>query len=278
MTFISQTCNHLPFLSKNKKKIKLPPKLEDYNVVKVLQECKHTKILLCKDLNGKTVVLKKLNPTVRSDLIESEIAAGKNLKHANIVKMVTHFEEGDSIYLVLEYIQGLDLFEYLHQNSFKPLRENEVKHIFKQIIKTTMYIHKKGFVHRDLKLENIMLSANHKVKIIDFGLSATASCGSQFDTFLGSIEYASPEILAKDSYNGCKSETWSLGVLLYALLFGQFPFSATDRSNHFRVNISFPKESIVSEDARDLILHMLVVNQDKRFGIKQVSKHKWIKQ
>jgi len=252
--------------------------LEEYKVERILQDGKFSQIYLATHKDGTQVVIKKIDSTlIREELIRNEITAGLRLRHNGIGKLIRNFEENGFVYLVLEYIQGVDLFEYLQLNEFKPLKELEAKKIFIQIVEITEFIHKKGIVHRDLKLENVMLKANHKVKIIDFGLCAIAPCDSMLDSFLGSVEYACPEILDRRPYNGCKAEVWSLGVMLFALLYGQFPFSTYDRERKFRVELTFPPESSVSAAAKDLVMSMLQVDPELRANLKQVSKHKWLR-
>jgi len=278
MNFITSQLQRLP-LGQNKKKATTAGS-ERYKFEKMIQDGKFSKIYTAKDLEtGTMVVVKKLDEMlVRTELIENEIAAGQKLRHTNIAKLLNHFEERGHIYLIIEHIPGVDLFEFLQLSEFKPIKESESRKIFAQIVEATEYIHKKGFVHRDLKLENVMLKANHKIKVIDFGLCAHASCDSMLENFLGSVEYACPEILERKPYQGCKAEVWSLGVLLFALLFGQFPFSTYDRERKFNVELTFPNESLVSTSAKDLVSHMLTVDAEKRYSLKDVLKHKWLKQ
>jgi len=270
---------NLPVPSFLKKKNRESVGSENFKIERVLQDGKHSQILLSKNKEGEIVILKKLNTKyIREELIDNEIAAGKALsRHCGIAKLNSHFLEGDFVFLVLEYVPGVDLFDYLQMHGFKSLRELEAKIIFKQIVSTTLYIHKKGFVHRDLKLENVMLMKNSKIKIIDFGLCANSDCNSTLNSFLGSVEYACPEILARRPYHACKAEVWSLGVLLFALLHGQFPFSAFDREKKFEFDLCFPVEVTISTIAKDLISNMLIVNSEKRYTMKDVANHPWLK-
>jgi len=285
MNFLTNTWQRIrsPLLLNSKKKSSSANSassahFEDYKTDKVIQDGKFSQIYLARDKDGSQVVIKKIDTTlIRAELIQNEIEAGLKLKHNGIGRLIRHFEENGFIFLILEYIQGVDLFEYLQLNDFRALKEHEAKKIFQQIVEITEFIHKKGIVHRDLKLENVMLKANHKVKIIDFGLCAQAPCDSMLDSFLGSVEYACPEILDRRPYNGCKAEVWSLGVMLFALLYGQFPFSTYDRERKFRVELTFPADSTVSSTAKDLVTSMLQVDPEMRFNLKEVSKHKWLR-
>jgi len=272
-------CQQFPkqLLGKRKNK-NLEPFGIHYKLERILQDGKNTQILLVREKKTqKLVVLKKIDMgAVRSELIDNEISAGLHLRHSGIVKLLNNFEEGGYVHLVLEYIQGMDLFEFLEMRQFQPIKESLVKDLFRQIATIVNYFHKKGFVHRDLKLENIMLLPSQKVKIIDFGLCAHAPCNSTLDSYVGSVEYASPEVLERKPYNACKAEVWSLGVLLFALLYGQFPFSSFDRENKFRVELCFPFDLKISSLVKDLILHILVPNPENRFDLKDVLAHPWL--
>jgi len=223
------------------------------------------------------VVIKKMNKSLLKQwVISTEINAGKKLKHTGIAKFFGNFEEDGFAFLVFEYVEGLDLFDYLELCSFQPLPEKRVRNIFRQIIDVVSFIHKKGFVHRDLKLENIMLMKDDTIKIIDFGLSAEVPCTQIGNAFVGSIEYVCPEIIQRIAYVNCKSEAFSLGVILFALLFGQFPFSTEDRHQD-KCALLFPEDIEVSKEVKDLLTNMLVLNPSKRYTVEDSRKHKWLK-
>jgi len=136
---------NLPVPSFLKKKNRELVGSECFKIERVLQDGKHSQILLAKNKDGEIVILKKLDTKyIREELIDNEIAAGKALsRHCGIAKLNSHFLEGDFVFLVLEYVPGVDLFDYLQMNGFKSLRELEAKIIFQQIVSTTLYIHKK---------------------------------------------------------------------------------------------------------------------------------------
>jgi len=252
----------------------------DFKIEKILRECEHTQISLASwksKPNKAKVVIKRMDQTkLKSWVITNEINAGKKLKHPGIAKFYGYFEESGHTYLIFEYVEGMDLFDYLEQSDFSPIPEDRTRKLFKQIVEIVFFIHKKGFVHRDLKLENIMLMPEDKIKLIDFGLSAELSCSLTGKAFLGSIEYVCPEIIKRQSYNGCKSEVFSLGVILYALLFGQFPFSTGDRELD-DCQINFPSDVEVSQEVKDLLSNMLEFDPHLRYTIEDVLKHNWLK-
>lgn len=176
--------------------------------------------------NEPVFVIKKVDKEKASDtLIANEIQAGKLLtKHDGIPKFVECYHDSRYCYLVFEYFDGINLYTYLEQRSFRPIREKSVRRIFRQLLGCLIYSHEQKVFHRDLKLENVLYNAKKKeAKLIDFGLCAITKngCGDLCNNWCGSPDYVCPEILLQKEYSGCKSDVWSLGVILYILLFGQ---------------------------------------------------------
>jgi len=146
-------------------------------------------------------------------------------QHMNIVKLLDLFENSDHYYIVLEYMAGKDLFDYIQKRNFV-LNEDRVKQIGIQIIQAVRYLHEFGIVHRDLKLENIMMSDTSnlaKPKIVDFGLAKIIGPSETADEPFGTLGYVAPEVLKKKPYT-FSCDVWSIGCILYALLSGSLPF------------------------------------------------------
>jgi len=252
----------------------------DFDVERVLQKGEKNEVLLVKNRKhtplGRLVLKKLNNQTNKKNFISNEILAGTKLKHTGIVKMIHHWTEMDFTFLLFEHIDGKDLYDFLAENDFEPVVERDTRELFRQLIKSVKYCHKKGFIHGDLKLENIMIAKNNKIKLIDFGFCTPSSdCHSNLTSFQGSLEYLAPEVLQRKPYSGCKSEVWSLGIILFTLLFGEFPFSEADRNQDFiGVALVFPCSS-VSQHAKDLVTSMLSMEPSERPDLEDLLKHSW---
>ena len=195
--------------------------------------------------------------------------------HPNIILVVEIFENKDSYFTVMEYCEGGELFNYIVKNH--RLSNDESAFFYYQLINGLEYLHTLGIVHRDLKPENLLLTKEHLLKIIDFGLSnyfekdqmnlLTTPCGSPC--------YASPEMVSGKKYNGFKIDIWSTGIILYAMLCGYLPFEDKDNDILFEkileCKINLP--IFISENARDLIEKILVIDPDRRISIPEIKKH-----
>ena len=157
--------------------------------------------------------------------IKKEIEVMKMSKHPNVVKLIDIFESADNFYLVLEYMGGGDLFDYLKVRKFR-LTEDRAREIILQLIQAVQFLHSFGVVHRDIKLENVMMSDvtdNAIPKLADFGLAKIVGPSEKADEPFGTLGYAAPEVLKKEPY-GPACDLWSLGCISHALLCGALPF------------------------------------------------------
>jgi len=262
--------------------------LADFKIEKLYKRSRYNEIFLATTKSGKKVILKKIDKTKTKALfLQNEVKAATliNNKHINIVKFYGHFSEGDYKYLVLEFLQGNDLFEVLELHKFCPLTEKYAKKLFRQLVKTVQFLHKKGIVHRDIKLENIILLDNmRKIKLIDFGLCAVAESSMEkpMETWCGSPDYVCPEIMSHSPYIGWRADVWALGTVLFSLLFAELPFSLEERltalsNNKEHPTLSIPSEIHVSDEAKQLVRLLLSVDPMKRPKIKQILNHPWLK-
>lgn len=156
--------------------------------------------------------------------VRREIQLLKQMDHPYIIKLHDSFENSKQIHLVMEYIGKQSLHGFLKAKTAKKVEEPEARKIIQQICKGLSYCHAKHIVHRDLKLENILIDDNKNIKIIDFGFSVSVAPDKTLNIFCGTPSYMAPEIVSKKNYKGHATDTWSLGILLFALLCGHFPF------------------------------------------------------
>jgi 5'-AMP-activated protein kinase catalytic alpha subunit len=208
--------------------------------------------------------------------IEREIYLLKKIHHPNIVKLFCVIETGSQMFIVMEYIKGNELFQYIVLK--KKLEEEEACYFFLQIINCIDYLHKLKISHRDLKAENIIIEQKiREIKLLDFGLSNTFENGL-LTTACGSPIYAAPEMLDGKPYKGSTVDIWSAGIILYYMLCGNFPFEdvSNDRLYKKILNGKFSVPKTMSKEAKDLINKILVVNPKKRITVKNIKNHPWI--
>ncbi|KAI9028167.1 kinase-like domain-containing protein [Phycomyces nitens] len=209
--------------------------------------------------------------------VKREIAVMKLINHPNIMSLIDVIDLSDSpnLYLILEYVQGGELFEYLVSQG--RLSESEARKYFQQIIFGLDYCHRHLICHRDLKPENLLLDKEKSIKIADFGMASLQPTGSLLETSCGSPHYASPEIVNGIPYDGSASDIWSCGIILYALLSGHLPFD-DDNIRQLLNKVKVGKYKMpehFSDNAKDLIQSILVIDPAKRLTMKQVQEHPW---
>ncbi|ODQ58872.1 hypothetical protein WICANDRAFT_22521, partial [Wickerhamomyces anomalus NRRL Y-366-8] len=205
--------------------------------------------------------------------IEREIIIMKLISHENVMGLYDVWENKGELYLVLEYVEGGELFDYLIKKG--RLQEKEAIHYFQQIINGVSYCHQFNICHRDLKPENLLLDKNLNIKIADFGMAALEINSKLLETSCGSPHYASPEIVTGKNYHGSPSDVWSCGIILFALLTGHLPFDDENiRKLLIKVQTGkFIMPNYLSKDAKDLIWKMLKVNPMERIKIQDILKH-----
>lgn len=172
----------------------------------------------------------------------------------------------------MEYTGHASLYSYLKAKPGRKLKEDECKYIFKQIVEGISYLHSKNIIHRDIKLENLLLDENKTLKIIDFGFSVCVKSDQKINNFCGTPTYMAPEIVSKKDYFGPPIDVWALGVLLYVLLCGTFPFKAQDEKELYKKiikgNYDFPHH--LSYGSKNIIAKLLSYNPSDRIEAKDV--------
>ncbi|KAG7192798.1 uncharacterized protein KQ657_001253 [Scheffersomyces spartinae] len=207
--------------------------------------------------------------------IPSEIQIMATLNHEphpNIMRIVDYFEDRNYYYLetpIFGNPPAIDLFDYIEIK--KDMTETECRFIFRQVVLAIYHLHTHGIVHRDIKDENVIVDENGIIKLIDFGSAAYTKSGP-FDVFVGTIHYASPEVLRGEKYEGKPQDIWALGVLLYTLLFKENPFYNVDDIMEGDLRIS----GLYSDNCIGLVRMILVRTIEERPSITDIAEHQWL--
>ncbi|XP_063470014.1 serine/threonine-protein kinase MARK1 isoform X9 [Symphalangus syndactylus] len=257
------------------------PHIGNYRLQKTIGKGNFAKVKLARHvLTGREVAVKiidktQLNPTSLQKLFR-EVRIMKILNHPNIVKLFEVIETEKTLYLVMEYASGGEVFDYLVAHG--RMKEKEARAKFRQIVSAVQYCHQKCIVHRDLKAENLLLDGDMNIKIADFGFSNEFTVGNKLDTFCGSPPYAAPELFQGKKYDGPEVDVWSLGVILYTLVSGSLPFDGQNlkelRERVLRGKYRIP--FYMSTDCENLLKKLLVLNPIKRGSLEQIMKDRWM--
>ncbi|MCJ8731542.1 hypothetical protein PDJAM_G00200740 [Pangasius djambal] len=257
------------------------PHIGNYRLLKTIGKGNFAKVKLAKHvLTGKEVAVKIIDKTqLNSSSLQKlfrEVRIMKLLNHPNIVKLFEVIETEKTLYLVMEYASGGEVFDYLVAHG--RMKEKEARAKFRQIVSAVQYCHQKCIVHRDLKAENLLLDADMNIKIADFGFSNEFTVGNKLDTFCGSPPYAAPELFQGKKYDGPEVDVWSLGVILYTLVSGSLPFDGQNlkelRERVLRGKYRIP--FYMSTDCENLLKKFLILNPTKRGSLEQIMKDRWM--
>ncbi|XP_043374022.1 serine/threonine-protein kinase MARK2 isoform X19 [Dermochelys coriacea] len=257
------------------------PHIGNYRLLKTIGKGNFAKVKLARHvLTGKEVAVKIIDKTqLNSSSLQKlfrEVRIMKVLNHPNIVKLFEVIETEKTLYLVMEYASGGEVFDYLVAHG--RMKEKEARAKFRQIVSSVQYCHQKFIVHRDLKAENLLLDADMNIKIADFGFSNEFTFGNKLDTFCGSPPYAAPELFQGKKYDGPEVDVWSLGVILYTLVSGSLPFDGQNlkelRERVLRGKYRIP--FYMSTDCENLLKKFLILNPSKRGTLEQIMKDRWM--
>ncbi|OBA22767.1 Pkinase-domain-containing protein [Metschnikowia bicuspidata var. bicuspidata NRRL YB-4993] len=262
-------------------------KYTEFNILKNMGEGAYGKVVLAehKDDPAYKIIIKCIDKQrilvdtwVRDrqlGTIPSEIQIMATLNqepHPNIMRIIDYFEDPNYYYLetpVFGDPPAIDLFDYIEVKN--NLSELNCQLIFKQVVLAIYFLHKQGIVHRDIKDENIIVNEVGVVKLIDFGSAGYVKLGP-FDVFVGTVDYASPEVLRGEKYDGKPQDIWALGILLYIMLYKENPFYNVDDIMEGELRVPF----VVSETLVDLIEKILVRDIKGRPTITDIAEHEWL--
>lgn len=231
----------------------------------------------------KIVSKKKAPDDYISKFLPREIQVVKLLKHPNLVCFIQSIETTNRVYIAMELAENGDLLDFIKGHGAVPEAQTGVW--FHQFVDGIEYCHQHGVVHRDLKCENLLLNKNNVLKITDFGfarngmLSADSNRPKLSETYCGSYAYAPPEILCGIPYNPMLSDIWSMGVVLFTMMFGRLPYDDTNHKillHQVQKPPVFPPGKNVAEDAKDLMCRILSPAK-RRIQMDEIRKDHWFK-
>ena len=208
--------------------------------------------------------------------VQSEIKIMEQVSHPRIARLYEAVETPKRMHLIMECLDGGNLCSYV--KAKRRLSEEESRRIFFQLLQAMEYLHAQSVIHRDIKLENVLFGEGKDVKLIDFGFSTSSQPGKKLRVFCGTPSYMAPEIVRRAEYEGKPVDMWSMGILLYALLCGCFPFRAKSYPDLYRRiargHFVIPDE--LSSPVRDLLRQLLALDANNRISAAAAMKHPWL--
>lgn len=255
--------------------------IQNYDLGKTIGKGNFAKVKVATHLiTGVEVAIKIIDKTNLNEgslaKLLREVKVMKQLDHPNVVKLFEVIDTEDTLFLILEYAAGGEVFDFLVEHG--RMKEKVAREKFRQIVSAIEYCHSLGIVHRDLKAENLLLDADMNVKIADFGFSNFYEAGNPLDTFCGSPPYAAPELFQGKKYEGPEVDVWSLGVILYTLVSGSLPFDGSNlkelRERVLRGKYRIP--FYMSTECEQLLKKFLVLVPSKRTSLRSILAAEWM--
>eukprot|EP00794_Sanderia_malayensis_P018287 gene18285-20110_t len=230
--------------------------------------------------------------TIKEDYVRRNILREalimKKIEHRNIVKLYETLKHNHLYCLVTELVRGGDLRSYVQLQKTRKISENKARLFFRQLLSAVKHLHDNNIVHRDLKMDNILLNeAKNSIKLVDFGLSNSFNKDELLKTHCGSPEYAAPELFEKGCLYGPSVDIWSMGVILYAMVIGHLPFSTIhgkvvgrdDLHRNAKKGLTILHEKYLiklTTGCRNLLGKILQPDPTKRITLEEVTHHLWI--
>ena len=250
--------------------------LRDYHFIELHDNGNMSQFYKARSNKTNEIVAIKVEDIKKRDkqLIMNEIDILQSLNHNGIPKLIDWFQEDHIIYIILEFIEGENLLEKVKHSGF--LSEKEVKNYVKELVEILKYLHDVKVIHRDVTAENIIIDPENHAHLVDFGIAVRIE-DIKKSTPAGSPCYVAPEVVRNLPYSE-KIDVWSLGVCIYAIILGNYPFYDKDRRKllhliNFKTPI-FPNS--LSSNLKDLLQKMLTKNMFRRIDIFNVATHEWM--
>ena len=217
----------------------------------------------------------KETPSSRKRRILREAAILNLAHHPNIVKLYDLYVTEEYYCMVFEYVDGGQMLDYIITHG--KMNEEQAQKFFIQLLSAVSYCHENGIVHRDLKIENVLIDTKGDVKLVDFGLSNFYDPSDKLKTFCGSLYFAAPELLRGIVYTGPEIDVWSLGIILYVLVCGKVPFDDKSMSAlHEKIKSGlFLLPDHLSIQCRNLLKSMIEIDPKRRARVNEILKHPW---
>ena len=221
--------------------------------------------------------IQKSNEKVNMNSVRSEINIQKKLFHPYLCKMYCVIDIPDYIFIVTEYCSGGEILKTMEEQD-APFEERMACKIFTQVLSGIEYLHNNYICHRDIKLENMLFDENGDAKLTDFGLSKSFEGNITFDKAVGSALYSAPEVFTGKPYIGKNADLWSMGVCLYVMVCGEYPFKGDELDDFLKslFNDNFDVPDSVSPEYKDLIYRILEKDPNKRLNVEQIKRHNWL--
>ncbi|XP_012891508.1 PREDICTED: sperm motility kinase Z-like [Dipodomys ordii] len=248
-----------------------------YKILGIIGEGSFGTVHLARHIPTEQLVAVKILEKIDNPLLDSEIDIAKSLDHPCVVRTFEVLETTDKVFLVMEYVHGRDLLHHLQES--RRMREDEARAVFHQLLRAVQHCHENGIAHRDIKLENVLIDLCGRVKLCDFGLGTRFTPGQKLEVQCGSLPFWAPEQFLEEGYYGDKVDVWSLGVVLYTMLMGQFPFRGRTWSR-LQAQVSkgnFILRRYLSEESKSLLALLLTTDPEHRPSLARVLRHPWLR-
>ena len=224
----------------------------------------------------KIIDLSKAPDNLMKKFLPRELDSLREIDHPNVLRMLSSLHlPSQHLVLVTELAENGDLLDYINKN--RRLSEEKARDIFIDLINGMDYLHGRGIMHRDLKCENLLLGKENNLVIADLGFVTKES--GRLSTYCGSIAYVAPEVLRKQPYFGKPADVWSMGVILYAMLYGKLPFKESDlvtKGAKVMSCIDYNTRQPLSEEVLHFLQHLLAYEPESRLSTSQMLSHSWI--
>eukprot|EP00929_Paragymnodinium_shiwhaense_P019293 TRINITY_DN13215_c0_g1_i1.p1 TRINITY_DN13215_c0_g1~~TRINITY_DN13215_c0_g1_i1.p1 ORF type:complete len:929 (+),score=233.98 TRINITY_DN13215_c0_g1_i1:135-2921(+) len=241
-----------------------------FGVVQKIQRRGTNQVYALKSMRKQEVIAGEL-----VEQVELEIQVQRRLKHRNVLRLYRHFEDSETVYLLLEYCEKGELYKILRTQKHRRFPEPTACSFFAQVAEGLQYLHKNNIVHRDIKPENLLVTHEDVLKIADFGWCAESN--DKRTTFCGTLDYLAPEMIQGQGHNHTL-DVWSAGVLLYEMIVGRPPFQSTNHQQLIqkilRLELQYPQ--FVPPGVQELVSALLQRDPDRRMKLSEALRHPWV--